>query len=106
MSVFRSQNACIFCLNIVLYNVNNNLNNDFKVVIDTANGATYKVAEKIFMGDPELKEEFTEKVERYNIANDTIVPQSKTTTRKFHFQRLNAAYHQVAGALMIYALRR
>ena len=47
-----------------------------------------EVAEKIFMGDPELKEEFTEKVDRYNIANDTIIPQSKTTTRKLEKQHL------------------
>ena len=40
------------------------------------------------MGEPELKEEFTEKVDRYNIANDTIIPQSKTTTRKLEKQHL------------------
>lgn len=47
-----------------------------------------EVAEKIFLGEPELKEEFTEKVDRYNIANETIIPQSKTTTRKLEKQHL------------------
>ena len=47
-----------------------------------------EVADKIFMGEPELIEEFTEKVDRYNIANDTIIPQSKTTTRKLERQHL------------------
>lgn len=47
-----------------------------------------EVADKIFKGEPELVEEFTEKVDRYNIANDTIIPQSKTTTRKLERQHL------------------
>lgn len=47
-----------------------------------------EVAEKIFVGEPELKEEFTEKVERYNMAHETIIPQSKTTTRKLEKQHL------------------
>lgn len=47
-----------------------------------------EVADKIFMGEPELVEEFTEKVDRYAIAHDTIIPQSKTTTRKLEKQHL------------------
>ena len=37
-----------FIVNIFKDSISNNLNKDFKVVIDTANGATYKVAERIF----------------------------------------------------------
>ena len=37
-----------FIVNIFKDNINKNLTNDFKVGIDTANGATYKIAEEIF----------------------------------------------------------
>lgn len=46
------------------------------------------VAEKIFHEKPELKEEFTEKMEKYNLAEKTVAPQNPATTRKFEKQCL------------------
>ncbi len=46
------------------------------------------VAEKIFHEKPELKEEFTEKMEKYNLAEKKVAPQNPATTRKFEKQYL------------------
>ena len=41
------------------------------------------ISEKIYGDLPEVKEEFTEKLEKYHMADARIVPQSETTTKKF-----------------------
>ncbi len=46
------------------------------------------VAEKIFHEKPELKEEFTEKMEKYNLSEKPVTPQNPSTTRKFEKQYL------------------
>ena len=46
------------------------------------------VAEKIFHEKPELKEEFTEKMEKYNLSEKQVTPQNPSTTKKFEKQYL------------------
>lgn len=46
------------------------------------------VAEKIFHEKPELKEEFKEKMEKYNLSEKKVEPQNPATTRKFEKQYL------------------
>lgn len=46
------------------------------------------ISEKIFQENTELKEEFTEKLEKYNLTTEEIKPQNKQTTRKFEKQFL------------------
>ena len=46
------------------------------------------VAEKIFHEKPELKEEFTEKLEKYNLSEKQVTPQNPSTTKKFEKQYL------------------
>lgn len=46
------------------------------------------IGEKIFKDNIELKEEFTEKLEKYNLATDEVTPQNAQTIRKFEKQYL------------------
>lgn len=46
------------------------------------------VAEKIFHENPELKEEFTEKMEKYDLSQKQVTPQDPATTRRFDKQYL------------------
>ncbi len=46
------------------------------------------LSEKIYGTQPEIKEEFTEKLEKYNVHKEEIVPQSPQTIRKFEKQYL------------------
>lgn len=46
------------------------------------------VTDKIFKERVELKEEFKEKLEKYNIMEEEVVPQNKQTTKKFTKQHL------------------
>lgn len=46
------------------------------------------IGEKLFSDIPEIKEEFTEKLEKYNIHKDEVKPQNKQTTKKFEKQFL------------------
>ncbi len=45
---FMADEYVEFITNLFKFDILNNINPEFKVVIDTANGATYKVAERIF----------------------------------------------------------
>lgn len=47
-----------------------------------------QVADKIFENQVELKEKFNEKMEKYNMTEEVIQPQSDTTTKKFEKQCL------------------
>ena len=47
-----------------------------------------KVAEKIFRDQPELKQEFTEKMEKYNLSEKRVAPQNPATTRRYEKQCL------------------
>ncbi len=44
------------------------------------------IGEKIYGSIPEVKEEFTEKLEKYHMAKEEIAPQSEATTKKFQKQ--------------------
>lgn len=46
------------------------------------------IGEKLFKEHPEIKEEFTEKLEKYNLAAEEVKPQNKQTTKKFEKQFL------------------
>lgn len=46
------------------------------------------ISDKIFKDQVELKEEFTEKLEKYNLQSEEIKPQNKQTTKKFEKQFL------------------
>lgn len=46
------------------------------------------IREKLFSDSPEIKEEFTEKLEKYHIQSDKVIPQNKQTTKKFEKQFL------------------
>jgi hypothetical protein len=46
------------------------------------------ISEKIFQDKAELKEEFTEKLEKYNLTSEEVKPQNKQTTKKFEKQYL------------------
>lgn len=46
------------------------------------------ISEKIFGAIPEIKEEFNEKLEKYNLQSDEVKPQNKQTTKKFEKQFL------------------
>lgn len=46
------------------------------------------ITEKIYGEQPDIKQEFTEKLEKYNIHQEEIRPQSDTTIRKFEKQFL------------------
>ncbi len=46
------------------------------------------VIDKIFEDRPELKEEFNQKIEKYNIADEPIKPESETTVKKYYRQFL------------------
>lgn len=46
------------------------------------------VAQKIFREKPELREEFVEKMEKYNLSEKQVVPQNPATTKKFEKQFL------------------
>ncbi len=46
------------------------------------------ISEKIFQDKAELKEEFTEKLEKYNLQAEEVKPQNKQTTKKFEKQYL------------------
>lgn len=47
-----------------------------------------KITEKIYGDEPEVKDAFTEKLEKYHIEKEEIAPQSKTTIRKLEKQFL------------------
>lgn len=47
-----------------------------------------KVAERIFHGKPELKDEFMEKMEKYDLSQKQVTLQNPTTTRRFEKQYL------------------
>ncbi|ROR28247.1 nucleoid associated protein NdpA [Mobilisporobacter senegalensis] len=49
---------------------------------------TSSLGEKIFKENPEIREEFVEKLEKYNIEADEVKPRNKQTTRKFEKQFL------------------
>ena len=46
------------------------------------------IGDKLFGDVPEIKEEFTEKLEKYNIATAEVKPQNRQTTKKFEKQFL------------------
>lgn len=46
------------------------------------------IGEKLFGEIPEIKEEFTQKLEKYNLAEAEVKPQNKATTKKFEKQFL------------------
>lgn len=46
------------------------------------------IGEKIYGDQPEIKEEFTEKLEKYNIHKEEVTPQNKQTIRKLEKQFL------------------
>lgn len=46
------------------------------------------ISEKLFQDQIELKEEFTEKLEKYNLHTEEVKPQNKQTTKKFEKQFL------------------
>jgi hypothetical protein len=46
------------------------------------------ISEKIFQDKAEIKEEFTEKLEKYNLQTEEVKPQNKQTTKKFEKQFL------------------
>ena len=47
-----------------------------------------EIAEKIFEEKPELKTAFQDKMEKYNMVKEEVLPQSETTTRKYQKQHL------------------
>lgn len=52
-------------------------------IIDTGTIQVETISEKIYGDLPEIKEEFTEKLQKYNMADAEIVPKSETTTKRF-----------------------
>lgn len=46
------------------------------------------IGEKLYGDIPEIKEEFTEKLQKYNLVTEEVKPQNKTTTKKFEKQFL------------------
>ena len=50
--------------------------------------AVEEIAEKIFDGQPELREAFQDKMEKYNMVKEEIQPQSENTVRKYQNQHL------------------
>ncbi|MBO5197716.1 MAG: nucleoid-associated protein [Lachnospiraceae bacterium] len=46
------------------------------------------IGERLFGTEPEIKEEFTEKLEKYNLVKEEVKPQNKQTTKKFEKQFL------------------
>lgn len=56
----------------------------------TENGgfAVEELADRIFEGQPEMREEFQEKMERYNMVKEEVTPQSDNTVRKYQTQHL------------------
>lgn len=46
------------------------------------------ISDKLFQDKEELKEEFTEKLEKYNLITEEVTPQNKQTTKKFEKQYL------------------
>ncbi len=47
-----------------------------------------EIAERIFEKKPELKTAFQDKMEKYNMVKEEVLPQSETTTRKYQKQHL------------------
>ena len=47
-----------------------------------------EIAERIFEEKPELKTAFQDKMEKYNMVKEEVLPQSETTTRKYQKQHL------------------
>ncbi len=47
-----------------------------------------ELAERIFEEKPELKTAFQDKMEKYNMVKEEVLPQSETTTRKYQKQHL------------------
>ena len=47
-----------------------------------------EIAEKIFEEKPELKTAFQDKMEKYDMVKEEILPQSEATTRKYQKQHL------------------
>lgn len=47
-----------------------------------------ELADKIFEGKPELREQFQEKMEKYNMVKEEVLPQNDTTVRKYQTQHL------------------
>ncbi|BBF44701.1 hypothetical protein lbkm_3435 [Lachnospiraceae bacterium KM106-2] len=46
------------------------------------------LCQKLYQDQPEIKEEFIEKLDKYNIVNEEVAPQNPTTTKKFGKQFL------------------
>ena len=46
------------------------------------------IKEKVFKDNEEMKKDFEEKIEKYNLSETKIEPQNKATTRKFEKQCL------------------
>lgn len=57
-------------------------------IVENGGFGVEEIAEKIFDGEPELKTAFQDKMEKYNMVKETIMPQSETTTRKYQSQHL------------------
>lgn len=47
-----------------------------------------ELAEKIFEGEPQMREEFQEKMEKYDMVKEEVLPQNDTTVRKYQTQHL------------------
>lgn len=46
------------------------------------------IGDKLFGAEPDIREEFTEKLEKYNLVKEEVKPQNKQTTKKFEKQFL------------------
>ena len=47
-----------------------------------------ELAEKIFEGEPQMREEFQEKMEKYDMVKEEVLPKNDTTVRKYQTQHL------------------
>lgn len=47
-----------------------------------------ELADKIFEGKPEMREQFQEKMEKYDMVKEEVLPQNDTTVRKYQTQHL------------------
>ena len=55
---------------------------------ETGSLAVESVKEKIFPDSPQMQEELTGKLEKYNLADAVVEPKSEKTVKKFQKQRL------------------
>lgn len=47
-----------------------------------------ELADRIFEGEPEMREQFQEKMEKYDMVREEVLPQNDTTVRKYQTQHL------------------